>query len=141
LTAASVSSLATTTDSVCRTLRSYRKRLAGQQAAVPLPPAALRELEKELRLTILALSARAEGSVVDEVELVKLLKREEVVGSAGEKRRLGSGDAGNGEEVDVEEAEVGRVTVDEVGCQQSVGLDMDAVVGALAEVDLDGAER
>jgi hypothetical protein len=89
----------------------------------------------------LALSARAEGSVVDEVELVKLLKREEVVGSAGEKRRLGSGDAGNGEEVDVEEAEVGRVTVDEVGCQQSVGLDMDAVVGALAEVDFDGAER
>jgi hypothetical protein len=108
---------------VCRTLRSYRKRLAAQQSAVPLPPAALRELEKELRLTVLALGARAEGCAVDEAELGRLLKRDEGVG--GEKKRTKSTDAGNGEG-----------SVNDVGCQQSAGLDVDAVVGALEVVEL-----
>jgi WD40 repeat protein len=59
------SSLATSTDSLSRSLRSYRKRLNAQVAASTsnptatasgLPPlAALRELEKELRLSLLAL--------------------------------------------------------------------------------------
>jgi WD40 repeat protein len=61
------SSLATSTDSLSRSLRSYRKRLNAQVAssasnptatASGLPPvAALRELEKELRLSLLALGA------------------------------------------------------------------------------------
>jgi WD40 repeat protein len=66
-TASSASSLATSTDSLSRSLRSYRKRLNAQVAASTsnptatasgLPPAAaLRELEKELRLSLLALGA------------------------------------------------------------------------------------
>jgi hypothetical protein len=94
-----------------------------------------------LRLTILALGAKAEGNVVDEAELGRLLKKEEGLSNAVEKKMVGSGDAGNGEDVVVGEAGLDRDVIDDVRCQQSVGLDLDAVVGALAEVELDGAER
>lgn len=59
----SSTALATSTDSIARSLRSYRKRLTAQQnPAAAIPPAALRELEKELRLTVLALGGKREGS-------------------------------------------------------------------------------
>jgi WD40 repeat protein len=98
LNAASANSLANSTDSLCRSLRSYRKRLTAQHGVV-LPPGALKELERELRLTAAALGA---------------VMGEDVKGA--DVRKGSVCDARNGDEV--------------------VGVDVDAVAGALKEVKL-----
>lgn len=128
------SSLSTSTDSLCRTLRSYRKRLATQHASNKnsvLPPAALRALEKELKLTVLALSARAEGTTLDEAELARLLKRDECL----EKNSVGKADMENGQHG-------AEVSPNENGVEGtgSRDVDLDAVVGALNDVELDEAD-
>jgi hypothetical protein len=119
ITAASVSSLTTSTDSVCRSLRSYRKRFAANGNAV-LPPNSLRELEKELKLTLAALGARTEGCKADE---------------RGERKRTES-------IVTIGEDGDDSVSVIGLGRNGSVGgdgdVDVDAVVGALEEVGLEG---
>jgi WD40 repeat protein len=149
LTAASVSSLATSTDSVSRSLRSYRKRLAAQHMAngnaVLLPPNALRELERELKLTLAALGGlRAEG---DEVELAKgskTSKKDEGL----ERTRTGSGATVGEDVIERKRTESNATVEDGLTETMSTGnggrdagvqsLDMDAVVGALGEVGLDG---
>lgn len=136
VTASSAASLATSTDSVCRTLRSYRKRLAAQHASnsnAVVPPAALCELEKELRLTVLALGARAEGNAVDDAELARMLKR----GSdAGVERKRAESDVRNGNG-DVKD---GELSESEQADASAGAIDLDAVAGALSEVHL-GEER
>lgn len=130
LTAASTSSLATSTDSICRSLRSYRKRLATQynsNANAVLPPTSLRELEKELRLTLAALGARAEGSAVDETEVTKSRKNSE-----GVERKRTASDVRGGD--DIVETVLTRNGTNEVGAHN---VEMDAVVGALGEVHLE----
>jgi hypothetical protein len=118
-TAASVSSLTTSTDSVCRSLRSYRKRFAANGNAV-LPPNSLRELEKELKLTLAALGAKTDGCKADE---------------RGERKRTES-------VVTIGEDGDDSVSVSGLGRNVSVGgdVDVDAVVGALGEVSV-GDER
>ena len=69
-------SLSTSTDQVCRSLRSYRKKLASS-ADEPLAPEALRELERELGLTARALGEKAMKSrgQAEETVMVKLLSQ------------------------------------------------------------------
>lgn len=78
---------------------------------------------------MLALAARSEGTLVDEGELGRLLKREE-----GERKRAVSDLRGG------EEAVVGCNGVGDDNAAQSVDLDVDAVVGALADVELGSEE-
>ena len=77
-----------------------------------MPPAALRELERELRLTVAALGGRSEG-----------------------RERMGSDAAATTVGEEGGEGVVGRNRR-----VKSVDLDMDAVVGALGEVRV-GDER
>lgn len=65
--------LTSSTDSVCRTLRTYRKKLVNAPNNDAITPDVFRELEKELRLTVRALNERAQGKVLDEQAISKLL--------------------------------------------------------------------
>lgn len=109
------STLASSTDSICRSLRSYRKRFAANSNTV-LPPASLRELERELKLTLAAVAAKVEGNGAAAEETSCSAKKD----SGVERKRMGSDATSvvsrNGSVVDV---------------------DVDAVVGALAEVGVD----
>ena len=64
-------SLGAASESLCRSLRAYRKRLATSNH--DLSTDSVRELEKELSLTMRALSEKARGKVIDEGRMVKLL--------------------------------------------------------------------
>ncbi|EMC95037.1 hypothetical protein BAUCODRAFT_41361, partial [Baudoinia panamericana UAMH 10762] len=68
--------------SVSRTLRAYRKKLAGAQASDSITPEALRELERELKLTARVLSEKSQGKTVDEAMIARLLDQasEKIVG-------------------------------------------------------------
>ena len=148
LTPASISSLATSTDSVCRSLRSYRKRLVAQHASnasVVFPPTALRELEKELKLTLAALGARAEGNAADEAELTKGSAKKD--GHIERERTESGGTIGDGfggKRRTESNATIGDDIIETVLAHDGVGdggarvLDMDAVVGALGAVGLEG---
>lgn len=70
-----VGSLAYSTDMVCRSLRAYRKKLAG--SSDHLEPETLRELERELGLTARALGEKAMKSrvVLEESMMVRLLNQ------------------------------------------------------------------
>ncbi|KAM0714446.1 hypothetical protein Q7P37_010233 [Cladosporium fusiforme] len=121
-TTSSSTALATSTDSLARSLRSYRKRLTTQQQHnnAVIPPAALKELEKELRLTVLALGGKREGS-----------------GSGS-----GSGDGRTQVKKGTPAAEKNVSGVIENGKSGirlvSEDREVDAVVGAMREVDLGG---
>jgi len=91
-----------------------------------LPPNSLRELERELKLTLAALGAKTEGNGVAAEETSCSAKKDE----RGERKRTESvvtigddDDVGGG-----------------AGRNGSVDVDVDAVVGALAEVSV-GDER
>ncbi|SMR42552.1 unnamed protein product [Zymoseptoria tritici ST99CH_3D1] len=66
-------SLTGSTESVCRTLRAYRKKLTTTAASESIPPDSLRELEKELKLTAKVVGERSHRSNIDEATLAKLL--------------------------------------------------------------------
>lgn len=66
-------SLTSSTESVCRTLRAYRRKLASPNTGNDIAPAAFRELEKELKLTVRAIGEKSQGKGVDEAILAKLL--------------------------------------------------------------------
>nr|POE90617.1 mitogen-activated protein kinase-binding protein 1 [Quercus suber] len=80
-------SITTSTDSVCRTLRAYRKRLVNAPAQDPLTPESLRELEKELKLTARVLSEKSQGKSIDEAMMARLLDQasEKIVGMLDER--------------------------------------------------------
>lgn len=65
--------LNSSTESVCRTLRTYRRKLASASTNDEISAETLRELEKELKLTALALGERAAGKSMDEASMAKLL--------------------------------------------------------------------
>jgi hypothetical protein len=117
-----------------------------------LPPTALRELEKELKLTLAALGARAEGNaVVDETEPSKSsqpLKKDD----CGDRTRMASngtinGDDGLERKRTESDATIGDDIIETVLTSNGTGdvgvqsLDVDAVVGALGEVGLGDDER
>lgn len=66
-------SLTGSTESVCRTLRAYRKKLANTPTSESMAPDALRELEKELKLTAKVLGERSHDKNISEAALAKLL--------------------------------------------------------------------
>jgi hypothetical protein len=69
------SDLANSTDAICRTLRSYRKKITA--SSDNLPPETLRELERELGLTARVVGEKAMKAkgAVDESIMVKLLSQ------------------------------------------------------------------
>jgi len=67
----SFGSLAASTESVCRTLRAYRKKLVNPAIVETVPPETLRELEAELKLTIRMLGEGVQGGVLDETTVDK----------------------------------------------------------------------
>ncbi|KAK0872345.1 hypothetical protein LTR91_018037 [Friedmanniomyces endolithicus] len=92
--ASTFGSLTSATESASRTLRAYRKRLAN----APPPSStttelvsseALRELEKELKLTARVLGERSRGGTVDEGTMARLLDQasEKIVGMLDERIR------------------------------------------------------
>ncbi|KAF2865313.1 WD domain-containing protein [Massariosphaeria phaeospora] len=64
-------SIGASTESLCRTLRAYRKRLANTSDS--LTSELTREVERELALTARAVGEKAKGSKLDESVMVKLL--------------------------------------------------------------------
>ncbi|KAK0961679.1 hypothetical protein LTR91_019792 [Friedmanniomyces endolithicus] len=87
-------SLTSATESASRTLRAYRKRLANapppsSNTTELISPEALRELEKELKLTARALGERSRGGTVDEGTMARLLDQasEKIVGMLDERIR------------------------------------------------------
>jgi len=81
-------SVTSSTESLCRTLRAYRKRLAGATiTSDSVAPEALRELEKELKITARVLSERSQGRSIDEAVMARLLDQasEKIVGMLDER--------------------------------------------------------
>ena len=155
------SSLANSTDSLSRSLRSYRKRLNTQFAASPSnpnatatatglpPPAALRELEKELRLSLLALGA-ATGSAESSLDNgngngvgLSENKKAPTVDAESSSRTasasLVDGSAvENGAECGADDFDDDDVNGREDGEKGKDAVDFDSAAGALREVRLDG---
>lgn len=69
----SFGSLTGSTESVCRTLRTYRKKLANTPTSEIMSSDALRELEKELKLTAKLLGERSHEKNISEAALAQLL--------------------------------------------------------------------
>lgn len=79
--------LTASTDSVCRTLRAYRKKLTNATPHEMISAELVRELEKELKLTARAAGERSTGKPLDEALLTKLLDQasDKIVGLLDEK--------------------------------------------------------
>ncbi|KAK5136015.1 hypothetical protein LTR08_004269 [Meristemomyces frigidus] len=80
-------SLTASTESVCRTLRAYRKKLVGSASGDGIGTESLRELEKELKLTARVLSEKSQGKSIDEAMMARLLDQasEKIVGMLDER--------------------------------------------------------
>lgn len=65
-------SITASTESVCRTLRAYRKKLASSSSDT-LSPHVLRELGTELKLTARVVGEKSQGKSLDEAMMAKLL--------------------------------------------------------------------
>lgn len=80
-------SLTASTESVCRTLRAYRKKLAAATANDSISPDALRDVEKELKLTARVLSEKSRDKGLDEAMMTRLLDQasEKFVGMLDER--------------------------------------------------------
>lgn len=65
-------SITSSTESVCRTLRAYRKKLAGSSSET-LPPHVIRELGTELKLTARVMGEKSQVKSLDEATMTKLL--------------------------------------------------------------------
>ncbi|TKA32859.1 hypothetical protein B0A50_01085 [Salinomyces thailandicus] len=80
-------SLTGSTESVCRTLRAYRRKLTAATSNETIRPEALGELEKELKLTARVLSERSQSKSIDEAMMTKLLDQasEKIVGRLDER--------------------------------------------------------
>ncbi|KAF7196480.1 WD repeat-containing protein 62 [Pseudocercospora fuligena] len=69
----SFGTLNASTESVCRTLRTYRRKLGTASVTEEINTDAFRELEKELKLTARALGERSTSKTLDEATVAKLL--------------------------------------------------------------------
>lgn len=80
-------SLNSSTESVCRTLRAYRKKLAGSSTSDSIDSDLLQDLEKELKLTVRAIGEKSQGKSFDEATISQLLDQasEKIVNRLGEK--------------------------------------------------------
>lgn len=71
--ASSFGSLTASTESMCRTLRAYRRKLASSSSSDKIAPDILRELEKELKLTARAVGEKSQEKSLDETVMTRLL--------------------------------------------------------------------
>lgn len=80
-------SLGNTTETICRTLQNYRRKL---KAGEPVKDESLRELDYELRATIMALGERNKSKTMNEAVLTDLLDQysEKLVSMFSEKLQL-----------------------------------------------------
>ncbi|KXT03407.1 hypothetical protein AC579_7273 [Pseudocercospora musae] len=69
----SFGTLNASTESVCRTLRTYRRKLGTASVTEEINTDVFRELEKELKLTARALGERSTSKTLDEATVAKLL--------------------------------------------------------------------
>ncbi|KAK4547874.1 hypothetical protein LTR36_010593 [Oleoguttula mirabilis] len=126
-------SLTASTESVSRTLRAYRKKLAGSVSIDSIAPEALRELDKELKLTARVLSEKSHGKSIDEAMMARLLDQasEKIVGMLDEriKERVESEVRKSSEGSPLGVAHMGRPAV--VDEQEGPA---DALAGALEKV-------
>ncbi|KAK5119311.1 hypothetical protein LTR85_007667 [Meristemomyces frigidus] len=125
-------SLTASTESVCRTLRAYRKKLAGSASTDSISPETLRELEKELKLTARVLSEKSHGRSVDEAMMARLLDQasEKIVGMLDERIK---------ERVESEVRKSSESSPSNVPRPdgQAVVNEADALAGALEKVAID----
>ncbi|TKA74824.1 hypothetical protein B0A55_05938 [Friedmanniomyces simplex] len=141
----STTSLTPASDALSRALRAYRKKLANAPSNESVSPEALRELEKELKLTARALGERSlQGRTVDEGTMARLLEvaSERIVGMLDERIRervVREVKGVGGEEVLGAVAEAGAEGEDRGGVIDGDGLNgerADALAGALAGIVL-----
>lgn len=80
-------SITSSTESVSRTLRAYRKRLANSASNENITPDAFRDLEKELKLTARLVGEKSQSKNLDEAMMSKLLDEasSKIVGLLDEK--------------------------------------------------------
>jgi WD40 repeat protein len=127
-------SVTSSTESVCRTLRAYRKKLTNSATSDIIAPDVLRELEKELKLTARVVGEKSQGKNLDEAMMTKLLDQasEKIVSRLDERIK---------ERVESEVRKSGEGSPSGVVMSESPkeieGQDMDAVVGALEKVAID----
>lgn len=123
-------SVTSSTESVCRTLRAYRKKLTSSSNSDTIAPDVLRELEKELKLTARVVGEKSQGKNLDEAMMAKLLDQasEKIVSRLDEriKERVESQVRKSGE---------GSPSGPRVMSESPDG--MDAVVGALEKVAIE----
>ena len=128
-------SLTASTESASHSLRSYRKKLTSTTAE-SIAPEALRELERELKLTARALGEHSQSKSLDETSMAKLLDQasEKIVGLLDEriKERVES------EMKKSNECSPAGVTPADPAAGVGSGLDSDtdAVAGALAKAGI-----
>ena len=131
--ASSFGSVTSSTESVCRTLRAYRKKLSNSSATDSIAPDVLRELEKDLELTARVVGEKSQGKNVDEAMMAKLLDQasEKIVTRLDEriKERVES-EVRKSSEESPSSAVVNESPAD-VGTPQE---QMDAVTGALEKI-------
>ena len=135
-TNSSFGSVTSSTESICRTLRAYRKKLTSSSNSDTIAPDVLRELEKELKLTARVVGEKSQGKNLDEAMMAKLLDQasEKIVSRLDEriKERV---------ESEVRKSGEGSPSGPRVMSESPDG--MDAVVGALEKVAIqeeDGTE-
>ena len=130
-------SVTASTESVCRTLRAYRKKLTNSSATESIAPDTLRELEKELKLTARVVGEKSQGKNVDEAMMAKLLDQasEKIVSRLDEriKERVES-EVRKSSEGSLSGAGISESPAD-VGDQSE---QMETIAGALEKVALDG---
>ncbi|KAK3675178.1 hypothetical protein LTR78_005112 [Recurvomyces mirabilis] len=128
-------SLTASTESASRTLRAYRKKLAGTQPGEGIAPEALQELEKELKLTAKVLGERSQGKTINEATMARLLDQtsEKIVGMLDDriKERV---------ESELRKSAEGSPTGvrDPRGSLDSACHDTDALAGAVEGMNLKG---
>ena len=126
-------SLNASAESVCRTLRAYRKKLANTSDSIA--PDILRELEKEMKLTARVVGEKSSAKGLDQTIMSKLLEQasEKMVSRLDEriKERVGSETRKSSEGSPAASVMIESPAGIDEQCQ-----DMDAVAGALEKVSL-----
>ena len=129
-TTSTFGSVTSSTESVCRTLRAYRKKLTTSSTSDTIAPDVLRELEKELKLTARVVGEKSQGKNLDEAMMAKLLEQasEKIVSRLDERIK---------ERVESEVRKSGEGSPSGAGNLIESPDGIDAVVGALERVAIE----
>ncbi|KAK5175067.1 uncharacterized protein LTR77_000204 [Saxophila tyrrhenica] len=134
-------SLNASTESVCRTLRAYRKKLATSSSSSTdnITPETLRELEKELKLTARVVGEKSHGkSGVDEAMMARLLDQasDRIVSRLDERiKEKVESEVRRSSEASPLGGSFGHVQHESIAEEEAVEA-VEAVAGALEKVEL-----